>query len=63
MTEHAPLADPDDAEIERICDEAAEAAVHCIHMAVAVNPYADDPERAEIWSCAFRNAYARENGY
>lgn len=55
--------EPDDAEIERIHEEAEEAALHCWFITQARNPYPPTDPRAEIWSFAFRQAYANENGY
>jgi hypothetical protein len=52
-----------DVEIERVSDEGCDAGINAMHMASAVNPYAESDSRAEIWSTAFRNAYARNNGY
>lgn len=61
-SDQTPPTEPDEDEIERIWSEAENATVHAGHIASVVNPYAD-PMRAEMWSGAFRSAYARENGY
>ena len=53
--------DPDDGEIERIHEEAAEAARSSWLGNVKPNPYPSDSERAEIWDFAFRNAWAQDN--
>ena len=53
----------DDWEIEMIWEAAADAAINTVHIASVVNPYPETDPRAEIWSAAFRQAYARENGY
>lgn len=54
--------EPDEAEIERIHEEAAEKAAHHWHASIpVVNPYKGDPWREEIWRFAFRQAFAREN--
>jgi hypothetical protein len=54
-----------DDRIEAIWEEAAVAALHAWGPGgrTARNPYREGTEEAEIWACAFRNAYARENGY
>ena len=54
-----------DEEIEAIHDAASEAAIHAWGPAgnSARNPYPPGSERADIWSHAFRNEYARQNGY
>lgn len=63
---HAPMAESQsteltDEEIERIHDEAEAAAESCWYVGQGRNPYPEGSERAEIWSFAFRQAYAREN--
>jgi hypothetical protein len=52
-----------DEEIEAIWEQAAHDAIQCAHIAATVNPYSSDDPRAEIYSFAFRGAYARENGF
>jgi hypothetical protein len=52
-----------DDEVERVQSEAEDAAVNAVHIASVINPYAGWDTRSEIWSAAFRNAYARNNGY
>jgi hypothetical protein len=54
-----------DERIEELWEEAAEAAIHAWGPGgiSAKNPYPFSSDEAEIWACAFRNAYARENGY
>jgi hypothetical protein len=54
-----------DDRIEEIWEEAEVAALHAWGPGgrSKSNPYAPGTEEAEIWACAFRNAYARENGY
>lgn len=58
--------EPDDAEIEEIHEAAALAAVDGWGPAGVMshgNPYPRGSERADIWDYAYRNAYARQNGY
>jgi len=58
--------EPEDDEIEAIHEAAALAAVHGWGPAGVNgrrNPYPEGSARAEIWDHAYRNAYARENGY
>lgn len=58
--------EPDDDEIEAIHEKAAADAIHAWGPAGINgyrNPYPAGSERAEIYAYAFRNSYARENGY
>ena len=64
MSELQPTAiELTDGEIEALYAAAEEAALHCVHIAASVNPYPAGDVRSEIWSSAFRTAYARGNGY
>lgn len=51
-----------DEEIELIQAKAEDDAINCIHIASAHNPHPPDDPRAEVYSAAFRSAYAREHG-
>lgn len=51
-----------DEEIERIHEEAQEAAIHHYPGRLTFNPYPINSEAYDIWEYAFRNAYAQENG-
>lgn len=56
----------DEAEIEAIHEDAQDAALNAWGPAGASsrsNPHEAGSEAAAIWDHAFRNAYARENGY
>lgn len=61
------MTEPDDDEIEVICEAAKDAALHAWGPLGApngrANPYAQDDPRHDIWACAWRNAYATNNGY
>jgi hypothetical protein len=55
-----------DEQIDAIWEDATEAARDAwgpagLHS--RRNPHPFDSDAAEIWACAFRNAYAHENGY
>lgn len=61
MGEPTELSDED---IEKIHEEACEAAIHAWGSPTnSRNPYPKGSDAADIWSHSFRNAYARENGY
>lgn len=49
-------------EIERVREEAQEAALHHHPRKTTWNPYEPGTEAHDIWDYAFRNAYAQENG-
>ncbi len=57
----------DDAEIDAICEAAEEAAEQAWGPLGApngaINPYQPEDPRSAIWACAWRNAYASNNGY
>lgn len=50
------LSEPDDEEIDKIYKEGYLAGSDCSPWGIPGNPYKDDPERADIWDHAFRNA-------
>ncbi len=56
-----------DAEVDRIWEEAESAAIHAWgplgSPSCASNPYPKGSEQAEVWDHAFRSAYANQNGY
>jgi hypothetical protein len=56
----------DDAEVEAIWEDAADAALHAWGPLGAPNcrpnPHPSGSTKADIWDGAFRDAYARENG-
>ena len=62
MVDDVSLPMPDN-EIDAIYEAAYDAAIHAVTPHRVVNPYPEGSERAEVWSQAFRSAYARENGY
>jgi hypothetical protein len=51
-----------DEEIERIHQEAEEAAERAMSFGQARNPYPVGSDAHDIWAHAYRNHYARENG-
>lgn len=61
------MTDPTDEQIEEAYADAENAAIHAYGPLgapiVARNPYPQGSELADIWYHAFRNFYARENGY
>ncbi len=52
----------DDGEIEQIAENGNEAGHNDSYFGQTLNPYPTGTEESDIWDCAYRNGYARENG-